>query len=198
MYSLVLAMALSHGAATPAWQPGENPLGGSRYGEYGHVQYRHRRGGCCGCSGGGWSCGGGCYGGGWSCRGGGCYGGMTYGGCCGGTYIVPATKEGTREKVGKPKDGEEESRALPAPATLVVSLPADATLTIDGAPTVSRSETRVFESPDLLPNKEFHYTLKAEITRNGEKLTATKQVPVRAGEATRVTLEFPPVGVAQK
>jgi uncharacterized protein (TIGR03000 family) len=195
MYSIVLAMALSNGAATPAYHPGDGSLSGYRYGEYGHQQYRHRRGGCCGCSGG---CYGGCRGGGY----GGCSGGC-YGGCWGGTYMMPVPRTGTggtREKIEKPpkEGGKEEETHLPAPATIVVSLPADATLTIDDAATKSTSATRVFASPDLPPDKEFHYTLKAQITRNGEKLATTQKVTVRAGQETYVTLEFPTTSVAQK
>jgi uncharacterized protein (TIGR03000 family) len=212
MYSIVLAMALSNGAATPAWHPGEDYLSGSRYGDYGHREYRHRRGGgCCGCSGGGGCYGGGCWGGG------GCYGGRGYvssGGCCGcyggggymmmghGCYggVIMGEKPKKTEKIEKPpkEDGKEDEVRLPAPATLIVSLPAEATLTVDGAATQSTSATRVFTSPELAPDKEFYYTLKADLVRNGEKVTTTKKVSVRAGQETRVTLEFPAATVAQK
>jgi uncharacterized protein (TIGR03000 family) len=72
-----------------------------------------------------------------------------------------------------------------------VTLPADAKLTIDGRPTVSTSETRVFESPSLTPGKTFYYMLKATVDRGGKTETVTKKVAVRAGEDTQVHIELP-------
>jgi uncharacterized protein (TIGR03000 family) len=76
-------------------------------------------------------------------------------------------------------------------AKLIVTLPADAKLTIDGKPTVSTSESRVFESPSLTPGKTFYYVLKATVVRDGKTETVTEKVAVRAGEDTRVKLEIP-------
>jgi uncharacterized protein (TIGR03000 family) len=72
-----------------------------------------------------------------------------------------------------------------------VTLPADAKLTVDGRPTVSTSESRVFESPSLTPGKTFHYLLEATVVRRGKTETVMKEVAVRAGEDTRVTIEIP-------
>lgn len=81
-------------------------------------------------------------------------------------------------------------------AKLYVTLPADAKLTIDGSPTVSTSERRLFVTPDLPPGKTFHYVLKATVVRGGNTETVTKKVAVRAGEDTRVKIEIPEVTVA--
>jgi uncharacterized protein (TIGR03000 family) len=120
-------------------------------------------------------------------------------GCTGGIYYEKP-KDKKPEKVTKPpkEEGKEDEARLPAPATLIVNLPAEATLTIDGAATQSTSATRVFASPDLPPDKEFYYTLKADMVRNGEKISTTKKVSVRAGQQTNVMLEFPSASVAQK
>ncbi len=83
-------------------------------------------------------------------------------------------------------------------AKLYVTLPADAKLTIDGTPTVSTSETRVFESPSLTPGKTFYYVLKATVIRDGKTETVTKEVTVRAGEDTRVRIEIPETAVAEE
>jgi uncharacterized protein (TIGR03000 family) len=85
-----------------------------------------------------------------------------------------------------------------APATLVVSLPADARLTIDGDATSSTSDVRVFTSPALESGRDFSYTLKAEIVRDGTTQSVTRTVTVRAGEETRVTLNIPEVTVAAR
>jgi uncharacterized protein (TIGR03000 family) len=90
------------------------------------------------------------------------------------------------------------SWAGPAPAGLVVRLPADARLTIDGDPTRSTGPTRRYVSPPLEPGTAFHYNLKAEVVRDGKKLTATRRVVVRAGQETDVTLVVPGQAVAGK
>jgi uncharacterized protein (TIGR03000 family) len=218
MYSVVMMMALTAGGEAPAFggrgchgcsggcYGGYSCGGGGCHGGRGGL-FRGRRHGCHGGS----SCGGGCYGGGYGCYGGGygCHGGG-YGGCtggygsctggygCGGGMMVPQgpPKKSTEgEEKGK---GGETSQATQAPATIVVSLPADARLMIDDRPTTSTSELRTFVSPALPVGNEYSYTLKAEIMRDGQTLVTTKQVPVRAGQESRVTLEFPAPRVASR
>jgi uncharacterized protein (TIGR03000 family) len=142
----------------------------------------HRGHGCCGstyvtygCYGGGY----GCYGGGYGCYGGGY-------GCTGGPHHMPKMEEKKGEQLGKPKGTD--MGAIPAPATIVVSLPADARLTIDGNATTSTGDRRVFVSPDLNPGQEYHYTLTAQITSNGQTMRIEKRIPVRAGQETPVSL----------
>jgi uncharacterized protein (TIGR03000 family) len=83
-------------------------------------------------------------------------------------------------------------------AKLYVTLPADAKLTIDGSPTDSTSESRVFESPSLTPGKTFVYVLKASVVRDGKTEAVTKEVVVRAGEDTRVEIEIPETTAAEE
>jgi uncharacterized protein (TIGR03000 family) len=208
MYSFVLMMAVTSGAETPDLGRGHGCCGGGYsagcYGGGGHGchggrlfgGHRHscHGGGYGGCYGGGY---GGCYGGAayGGCYGGatyGCYGGATYG-CYGGAPVMPGA--------GKPEDikkmPKEEEAAASAPAKLIVSLPADAKLTIDGVATTSTSPERVFESPALPPGREFHYTLRAEVMRNGKPQRVEQYVSVRAGQESRITLAMPE-GVASK
>ena len=84
------------------------------------------------------------------------------------------------------------------PATIRVTLPADAKLTVDGQPTQSTSAERLFLSPPLEPGRDFHYTLTAEVERNGSRVTQQQQVRVRAGQESRVTIEFPVGNVASR
>ena len=86
----------------------------------------------------------------------------------------------------------------PAPASLVIRLPADARLTIDGDLTRSTSGARWFVTPPLEPGQTFHYELRAEVVRDGKKLTETRQVAVRAGQESDVTIAFPGQAVAGK
>ena len=191
MYSVVLMAALTTGIDLP-----------DRHG---------CRGGCHGCRGGGYGCCG-CYGGyggmGYGCMGmgygGGCYGGygMGYGGCYGGGMMMggmmmQGTAQPAGEKAPKPKEKQEES-LLPAPATIVVALPTDAKLRIDNEATNSTGTSRVFQSPILNPGKEYQYTLKAEVVRDGKPIKAEQVVTVKAGQLTPVRLTLPALGVAQR
>jgi len=188
-----------------------------------HGGRRHGRGHRCHgggrCNGGGYCHGGGYCSGGYGsygCSGGyyggyGCSGG--YGGGYGSPYMgappydrgapggpgrrpetVPAPKPGTPP----PKKGTEEETRLPAPATIRVSLPANARLMVDGVPTSSMSATRVFVSPELPRDKTFFYTLTGEINRDGQTLSTSKQVQVRAGQESNVSFDFPATTVASK
>ena len=78
-----------------------------------------------------------------------------------------------------------------------MTLPADAKLTIDGTPTVSTSQSRVFETPGLPVGETFYYELKATVVRGGKTETVTKKVAVRAGADTRVKIEIPEAAVAK-
>jgi uncharacterized protein (TIGR03000 family) len=211
MYSIVLAMALTGGGDVPAGLLNHGCCGGgghhsSCYGGCYGSSY-----GCCGgghkhhghgCSG---SCYGGCYGSSYGCCGGGhkhhhrshgccggCYGGCYgssygYGGCYGGSTIgapiVPAPVAPATPPVKKT------SIDNAAPATLFVSVPADARLTIDGEATTSTTTQRVFVSPALNFGREYHYTLQAEFTKDGKVVKVSKEVAVKAGDETRVNFD---------
>jgi uncharacterized protein (TIGR03000 family) len=83
-----------------------------------------------------------------------------------------------------------------APANINVSLPADATLTIDGSPTKSTSANRWFVTPPLPEGKSFTYTLKADFVREGKTITVQQKVSVRAGGVSVVSLDVPGQAVA--
>ena len=160
-----------------------------------------------GCGGGKSSCGGkskgGHRGGGGSCGGcGGCgyaYGGCGMGGCggYGGCGYVGGCGAGGCGSVCTLGGGAVLAQTTGTQATVVVSLPEDATLTIDDEATVSTSSQRVFVTPALEAGKAYEYTLKAKIVRDGKTHTATAQVKVRAGEVSRVELTVPATVAAQ-
>jgi uncharacterized protein (TIGR03000 family) len=127
----------------------------------------------------------------------GCYG-------CHGVVVGPAAttpvevkKDAEPVKESGEKKGEEMGQG-PAPAIILVSLPADAQLTIDDYATTSTSASRRFVSPALKRGQDYHYTLTAKLTRDGKPVSTTKRIAVRAGEETRVSLEFPTATVAAK
>jgi uncharacterized protein (TIGR03000 family) len=203
MYSVVLMMALSGGSeAIDFGHRGGGCSGGcSGYasagcygGGYGgcyggggcaggRKHGHHRRGGsnCCGCSGGNV----GCYGGGY----GGCYGG----GMGGGMVMPPSQTRPAPAPLPAPQ-----KTGLSAPATIVVSVPADAKVTVDGRPTASNSTRRTLITPALEQGAEYVYSLRAEVTRDGQTLAQTQQVTVRAGETFQVPFSFAASSVASR
>src|SRR5438552_1167959 len=119
--------------------------------------------GCGGCGGGGGrgrhhgGCGGGGCGSASGCAtcgggGGGYYAtGTCAGGACGVAYA--STDLGSTGAIAQLLENK--------PATLVVTLPAEATLIVEDQPTSSTSSERVFQTPALELGKEYVYTLKA-------------------------------------
>lgn len=110
-----------------------------------------------------------------------------------GNAITPAAaiSPDYRGLAGAPQNGLQPRANIPAPARIVVSLPADARLMIEDEPTSSTTGDRTFVSPPLQPGKPYFYSLKAELDRNGKKETVSQNVEVRAGQESRVTLQFP-------
>src|SRR5262249_28300593 len=147
--------------------------------------------GCCGCHGRRSHCG--CCG----CHCYGCYGCYSCCGCwgyaccgCWGGYGGGGVRSAGRGGKKRGAPGKEDGGAmLPAQATIVVSLPADAKLMVDGSATKSTAATRVFTSPALERDQDYFYNLTAEMVRDGQTLTASKRVLVRAGGESRVTIE---------
>jgi uncharacterized protein (TIGR03000 family) len=84
-----------------------------------------------------------------------------------------------------------------ARAEIRVKLPENARLFVDSHPTTSTGAARELTTPPLETGKQFTYTLTATIVRNQQDVKLERQVTVRAGEKTEVTLEFP-LEIAQK
>lgn len=74
------------------------------------------------------------------------------------------------------------------PATLVITLPADAVLTLDGATTKSTGALRTFATPPLPAGEEFMYTLKATWKQDGKDRAVERKVKVTAGTQVEVDL----------
>lgn len=206
MYSVVLAAMLTAGEVTPDFGRGCHGCYGGCHGCYGCGGCFGCYGcggcfGCYGCSGcyggcyGCWGCGG-CYGCGgcFGCYGcGGCYGSCfgCYGcgggcyGCHGGVVIIkqapaPPKKEEKKDKKDK-KTSVDEDRA-----TVIVEVPADTGLFVQGQSVPMTSTTRTFTTPELEPGRTYYYNMKAVGDRNGLLVSQTKQVAIKAGETVRV------------
>ena len=66
----------------------------------------------------------------------------------------------------------------PRPARILVRVPADVRIYINGEPTRQASEERLFISPPLPPGRTLGYDLRLETTREGKLLTRTERVEV--------------------
>jgi len=99
-----------------------------------------------------------------------------------------------RDRKGKKskKGGSDEEASLESPARLVVTLPADAKLTIADEATQSDGSRRVFVSPPLKPDRSYSYMLKAEFVREGKTVSITKKAGVASGKETLVSFEDSP------
>ena len=188
MYSVVLMAALATGTTAPDCHPHSYGCCG------GYYSY-----GCCG----GYSgcCGG--YGYSYGCCGGyGCYGSYSYGacyGCCGGSpysmmpypYATPATPAPS-EKLPPPKDDpkkpeepKKEGALAPNVGRMVVEVPVDAKLFIDGQLMKTTNEKRSFRTPELVPGQQYFYDVRAEITIDGKTEVENVRVVVQGGKTAQ-------------
>ena len=92
------------------------------------------------------------------------------------------------EMLKKKGGGPEENGTRTGPASVTVRLPADATLYIDSTACPLTSGTRTFTTPALEAGRTYFYTLRANVTRNGQILSQSQKVLVQAGQ--QVTVGF--------
>jgi uncharacterized protein (TIGR03000 family) len=205
MYSVVMMMALSGGVEVADFGRHGGGYGGC-YAGYGggcfgcHGGYGGYGAGCFGCLGAyrGYGCAG-CYGGGsrgwcgggYSCNGwcGGVFNGM-YGGYAPGTPATAPAASPPGKVPAPPQPGVSAAQSPDNRATLVVNLPADAKLTLNGQLTMSTSNRRWFVTPPLQAGREYQYVLRAEVVRTGVPSVVERTVVVRANEESRVSLDF--------
>lgn len=143
--------------------------------------------GCYGCGGycGGWSC----YGSSCSCYGGcfGCHGCSAYYGChsCYGcTAVAPAVVPVPKKRMEGAGDTSTSEQAK-----VILQVPEDATLYIDGQRTPLTSATRTFVTPALAPKQNYYYDVRVEALRDGKVLEQSRRIVVRAGSVAQITLD---------
>jgi len=120
-----------------------------------------------------------------------CCGGVITGGCCGGVITSPEKSDEKKKPEGgkkKPDNPDDEKISSDAPARIVVQLPADAKLTIDGVATKSTSAVRTFESPALKAGRAYSYVLEAKFTKDGDEVVVSKKIQVTPGKTTNVDM----------
>ncbi len=117
-----------------------------------------------------------------------------------GKKITPPDKDTNKPKPdnGDKKVTPDKNTSIEAPAIVVVSLPADATLTFEGQATRTRSAERVFQSPPLQAGRAYTYTVTATVVHDGVAQVVKQRVGVEAGKTSRVTFDFAPAALASK
>jgi uncharacterized protein (TIGR03000 family) len=103
---------------------------------------------------------------------------------------MPEDKNNKSKKGEKGDTGSGDLQLMslsPDRARLIVTLPADAKLYVDGKPMRTLSERRVFHSPQLAPGQLYYYNLRAEVVRDGRTITREQRVVVRGGSVTQTS-----------
>jgi uncharacterized protein (TIGR03000 family) len=93
-----------------------------------------------------------------------------------GVPVQPVEPPPVKPKEVKPKVG-----AVPAPAKVIVEVPAEATLFANGHKTQQTTATRKFTTPELIPGERYHYVFTVEAMIDGKMITEEKEVEVFAG-----------------
>jgi len=74
---------------------------------------------------------------------------------------------------------------------LTVNVPEGAVLSVNGQVIETTTGTQIFYSPDLQPDMDYHYTLRVQVTRDGQSTDETRDVTVRAGMESSVDFNAP-------
>jgi uncharacterized protein (TIGR03000 family) len=82
-------------------------------------------------------------------------------------------------------------------AVLTVSVPAEATIYVNDKATTTPGAERQFVSRNLAPGAVYTYRIRAEVERDGQKLTETKTITMTAGDQSQLRFDFQ-AAVAQK
>jgi len=90
-----------------------------------------------------------------------------------------------------PPTPAKDKRVEAAPARIIVHVPADAKLTVDGVECPLASATRAFDTPRLQPGQQYYYTVTAEVTRDGKARTESKRIIFEAGSKIDVDFNLP-------
>ncbi|MBX7103339.1 MAG: TIGR03000 domain-containing protein [Gemmataceae bacterium] len=158
------------------------------YGQYGCAGY-HAYSSCFGQYG-GTACYGGCYG---SCLGCIAHTAGCYGGCYGQPIWYgpaqpyhPAGNPMIAPPAAKPADAPPAAKPAGA-AKLILNVPAQAKIYVDDMPMAGTDTVRHFRTPELEPGQTYYYTVRVEGTRDGQEISETRRVLVRAGEEFRET-----------
>jgi uncharacterized protein (TIGR03000 family) len=86
-----------------------------------------------------------------------------------------------------PPPAKQDDKGEVSRARLIVQVPADAKLYIDDQQMRTTSNRRVFNTPSLQRGETYYYILRAEVVRNGQTVSQTRRVLLRAGEVVNAS-----------
>jgi uncharacterized protein (TIGR03000 family) len=103
----------------------------------------------------------------------------------------PDAKKDEKKKDEKKDDGKKSRLEGPRRerATVVISVPARATVTVEGHALNGTGGERSFRTPELAAGEEFVYTVRAVIELAGREEVETREITVTAGETSRASFE---------
>ena len=111
--------------------------------------------------------------------------------------VIDAAPSGRGEVISTPTPAATDSTAIPADAALlVVKLPADAKVFVNGSKTAATGDLRRYVSRGLESGKHYEYVVRMVVDRNGAEQEETKVVSLAAGE--RKTVDFGGTATAEK
>jgi uncharacterized protein (TIGR03000 family) len=184
----------------------------------GHHHYHtcYGCGACYGCVGfgygHGWGYGHGCWSPSYSCYGGGViYAGVGYAGfgaygnygMYGAVPYIGAPAFAPPIQIIHPANGgtQQETKPIPAvkplveaitpngTASILMKVPAEAKVFIDNYQMKSTSAERLFTSPELEPGKNYFYTIRVVVEKDGKPVEDSRRVVIRAGETSRIAFD---------
>jgi uncharacterized protein (TIGR03000 family) len=79
--------------------------------------------------------------------------------------------------------------AAPAKASVVVRVPQNAKVYIDGNLMHSNSTERKFTSPAIEAGESFYYTIRVVVEKDGKEVEDVRRVPVKAGEVSHLAFD---------
>jgi uncharacterized protein (TIGR03000 family) len=106
-------------------------------------------------------------------------------GCCGTAApagTAPAAPAKPKERLPEPKREASAGNV----ATVVIAAPADVQITVNGRTVVLAGAEKTFVTPELEPDANYSYTVKAQAIRDGQIVSKTRKVMVKAGKEIRV------------
>ena len=95
--------------------------------------------------------------------------------------------------------GQNRQPAEVDPTTLIVRLPADAKLTLEGASTAAAGTTRKFETNILEPGERWEdYRVVARIERNGREVVQEQTLTLVGGQSQEIAFDFDASQIASR
>jgi uncharacterized protein (TIGR03000 family) len=78
----------------------------------------------------------------------------------------------------------------PQQAEIVVRVPAGSRVFVEDRPTSTTGTERHFQTAALQPGRTYTYAIRAELDRDGKKLSETKRVTVKSGDTREIQFEL--------